>query len=318
VLERGIRREGAHDAAVARALDEVRPDAQVATEERALEADAAGLSEHDAGLPSSGRGDVHLGLGLAVGDEEVVGRRRGLHRLPVLPRESEADLAEAGGRADPEGLPPELALPGFEDEGLTGPASLRMADITLAEGCELGPPERLSGTTRSSAGHGKVVPMSLALRNLVFTVVVPGTVTVYLPGLILTAGGVDPQPVVWPAAIVVALGAALYLWCLWLFATVGRGTPGPWDAPRQAVVVGPYAWVRNPIYLAVFLVVAGEALLFLSVPLLAYLAVFAIGAHLFVVGYEEPTLTERFGEEYEAYRRRVPRWIPRPPRAPAA
>jgi protein-S-isoprenylcysteine O-methyltransferase Ste14 len=66
------------------------------------------------------------------------------------------------------------------------------------------------------------------------------------------------------------LGAVLYFWCLWLFATVGRGTPGPWDAPRRVVEVGPYGWVRNPIYLSAFVVVGGETLLFRSPRLLAY------------------------------------------------
>jgi protein-S-isoprenylcysteine O-methyltransferase Ste14 len=153
--------------------------------------------------------------------------------------------------------------------------------------------------------------VNLALRNIVFTVVVPGAGGVYLPWLILTAGGATPVPLIWGAALVIGLGAALYFWCLWLFATVGRGTPGPWDAPRRVVDVGPYGWVRNPIYVSAFLVVAGETVLFLSVPLLAYLGVLAIGVHLFVVGYEEPTLTKHFGDEYAAYRRRVPRWIPR-------
>ncbi len=156
--------------------------------------------------------------------------------------------------------------------------------------------------------------VSLALRNLIFTLVMPGAVGVYVPWLILNAGAANPEPVVWPAVALIGLGAALYLWCLWLFATLGRGTPGPWDAPRRFVAVGPYRWVRNPMYLAVFLVVMGETLLFLSVPLLIYLGVVALIVELFVVGYEEPALTERFGDEYIAYRRRVPRWIPRPPR----
>ena len=71
------------------------------------------------------------------------------------------------------------------------------------------------------------------------------------------------------------------------------------------------------MYLAVFLVVAGEALTFLSVPLLLYLGAVALIVTLFVVGYEEPTMTERFGDEYIAYRRRVPRWLPRRPRGQA-
>ena len=157
--------------------------------------------------------------------------------------------------------------------------------------------------------------MSLALRNVLFTLVVPGTVGVYVPWLILTTGGADPQPIVWPAIILTGLGVAMYLWCLWYFATLGRGTPGPWDAPQRVVDAGPYGWVRNPMYLSVFLVVASEALLFLSVPVVIYLAVVVLVVQLFVVGYEEPTLAERFGDGYAAYARRVPRWIPRRPRS---
>ena len=155
--------------------------------------------------------------------------------------------------------------------------------------------------------------MSLALRNLLFTVVVPGTGGIYLPWLILTRGGASPTPVAWPA--VIAIGVGLYLWCLWVFAVVGRGTPGPWDPPRRLVAVGPYRWVRNPIYLAALLIVPGEAWLFGSTALLLYAVVVAVAFHLLVIAYEEPTLRAQFGEHYEAYRRTVSRWIPRPPRA---
>jgi protein-S-isoprenylcysteine O-methyltransferase Ste14 len=153
--------------------------------------------------------------------------------------------------------------------------------------------------------------VSLALRNLVFTFVVPGTAAVLVPLLILT--GSEPAPVAWPAAAVIALGGGLYAWCVWVFATVGRGTPAPWDAPRRFVAVGPYRWVRNPMYIAVLAVVIGEAWLFLWLPLLAYAAVLSLAFHLFVVGYEEPTLTQTFGETYLAYRRSVSRWVPKPP-----
>jgi protein-S-isoprenylcysteine O-methyltransferase Ste14 len=156
--------------------------------------------------------------------------------------------------------------------------------------------------------------MSLALRNFLFTIVVPGSGAVWLPWWILTRGGATPAPVVWPAVTIIAAGAALYFWCLWLFATVGRGTPGPWDAPRVFVATGPYRWVRNPIYIGAMLVIAGEALLFLSLPLVLYGAVAAIIVHLFVISYEEPTLRWKFGETYVEYLRTVPRWFPRPPR----
>ncbi len=160
--------------------------------------------------------------------------------------------------------------------------------------------------------------MGLALRNLLFTFVVPGLGGVYAPWWILTHDGTTSHPLVWPALAVIAVGTALYFWCLWEFAAVGRGTPGPWDAPRRVVADGPYRWVRNPIYIAALLVVVGEAWLFLSLPLLLYAGALAVSVHLFVIGYEEPTLRRRFGDEYAAYQRHVRRWIPRPPRRDSA
>jgi protein-S-isoprenylcysteine O-methyltransferase Ste14 len=109
-------------------------------------------------------------------------------------------------------------------------------------------------------------------------------------------------------------GTALYVWCVWNFAAVGRGTPGPWDAPSRVVAAGPYRWVRNPIYIAALLIVLGQAWLFMSLRLLTYAGAMAVFFHLFVTGYEERALRRRFGNTYLEYRRLVPRWIPRPPR----
>ncbi len=122
--------------------------------------------------------------------------------------------------------------------------------------------------------------------------------------------GTTPTPIAWYAIILIGVGVALYLRCIWLFASVGRGTPLPLDAPRRFVAVGPYRWVRNPIYVSALLVVVGEAWLFLSLPLLQYGAAMAILFHLFVIGYEEPTLRRRFGESYEHYCTTVNRWVP--------
>jgi protein-S-isoprenylcysteine O-methyltransferase Ste14 len=155
--------------------------------------------------------------------------------------------------------------------------------------------------------------LSLTVRNLVFTIVVPGLGGAWVPWRILTRYGYT-TPVAWAAVPVIAAGAALYLWCVWNFAAVGNGTPGLWDAPSHVVAAGPYRWVRNPIYLAALLIVLGEAWLFLSLPLLAYAGVMAVFFHVFVTGYEERTLGRRFGAAYLEYRRTVPRWIPRRPR----
>ena len=156
--------------------------------------------------------------------------------------------------------------------------------------------------------------MSLFIRNVLFTIVVPGAGAVYVPWWILIHQATMPTPVAWYAIVIIMLGIALYLWCVSLFAVVGRGTPGPWDAPRRFVAVGPYRWVRNPIYISALLVVIGEAWLFVSPSLFLYAVVIAIVVHLFVIGYEEPTLQRNFGEEYVEYLRTVPRWIPHTPR----
>src|SRR5690348_9427477 len=155
--------------------------------------------------------------------------------------------------------------------------------------------------------------LSLVIRNLLFTVAVPGLAGVWVPWQILTRDGHTPVPVAWAATVVIAAGIALYAWCTWNFAAVGGGTPGPWDAPRQVVAVGPHRWVRNPIYIAALLVVLGQAWLFLSLPLLVYAGAMATFFHPFVVGYEEPTRRHRFGSSYLEYQRMVPRRIPRVP-----
>jgi protein-S-isoprenylcysteine O-methyltransferase Ste14 len=155
--------------------------------------------------------------------------------------------------------------------------------------------------------------MRLALRSLLFTVVVPGSGGVWIPWWILTRGGATPAPFAWYGLGLVAGGVGLYGWCVGLFAIVGGGTPGPWNAPRRVVAAGPYRWVRNPIYLGAMLVVLGEAWLFLSPALLAYAAALALGFHLVVVGYEEPRLRRTFGDRYFQYVREVPRWLPRHP-----
>ena len=99
--------------------------------------------------------------------------------------------------------------------------------------------------------------------------------------------------------------------CILTFVFVGRGTPAPFDPPRQLVARGPYAFVRNPMYLGAAAALLGAALYYRSPALAAYAIAFLIATHLFVRLYEEPTLRRTFGDEYESYCRRVGRWWPR-------
>lgn len=156
--------------------------------------------------------------------------------------------------------------------------------------------------------------MSLMLRKIVFTLVVPGLGGVWVPWRILTRTDATVEPVAWHAVVLIVAGASLYFSCLRAFALVGKGTPGPWDAPRRFVAAGPYPWVRNPMYIAALLVVGGEAWLFRSLPLLAYAGVMGIFFHGYVICSEEPGLRRRFGDSYEEYRQAVWRWVPRRPR----
>jgi protein-S-isoprenylcysteine O-methyltransferase Ste14 len=110
--------------------------------------------------------------------------------------------------------------------------------------------------------------------------------------------------------MVAAAGALLALWCVVTFVAIGKGTPAPFDPPRRLVVRGPYRFVRNPMYLGGALALAGAALFYQSLLLLAYGSIFLFAACLFVLFYEEPTLRRTFGADYEAYRRHVGRWLP--------
>ena len=118
-----------------------------------------------------------------------------------------------------------------------------------------------------------------------------------------------------PGISLMAIGAPIALACVGTFVVRGRGTPAPFDAPRQLVAAGPYRWVRNPMYLGAGLIVVGYAFYVGSISVLILAAAMWITIHLFVYFYEEPTLREKFNGSYENYCRVVSRWLPRPPPA---
>ena len=154
----------------------------------------------------------------------------------------------------------------------------------------------------------------------------PGNVTILVPALILILGsgpelawGLDGALaglVVAAAAALIVVGLCLWLWTVRLFSRIGGGTLAPWDPTRRLVVEGPYRHVRNPMISAVTAVLIGEALLLGSPGLAIWAAAFPLVNFAYFLAVEEPGLERRFGEEYRAYRRAVPRWIPRPAPAP--
>jgi protein-S-isoprenylcysteine O-methyltransferase Ste14 len=154
------------------------------------------------------------------------------------------------------------------------------------------------------------------LGSLVFLVLAPGAVAGLVPWWI---SGWRARPAFLGLGIGRVLGAALVAAACGIlldsfarFALRGLGTPAPILPTRHLVVTGLYRHVRNPMYVAVVSAVLGQALLLADVRLLAYAALLGLVFHLFVLAYEEPTLREAHGAEYERFCANVPRWIPRP------
>jgi protein-S-isoprenylcysteine O-methyltransferase Ste14 len=152
------------------------------------------------------------------------------------------------------------------------------------------------------------------LGTLAFLVVTPGVVAGLIPALITGwripwAGGWG-SPVSIVAALVILSGIAVLLDAFVRFARAD-GTPAPPAPTAHLVVVGPYRYVRNPMYLAVLAIIAGQALLFGSWGAVVYGAIVLLAVVLFVLGYEQPTLELEYGDEYREYRRNVRGWVPR-------
>jgi len=170
-------------------------------------------------------------------------------------------------------------------------------------------------TTAAADGRMTKPPLWAILGTIVFTVVVPGTVVVFVPYL-LSEWTLRPAFLGTPATRVLGLamilaGLPLLVDFLMRFVREGRGTPAPVAPTEKLVVHGPYRFVRNPGYIAVLAMVMGQGLLLASRSVLGYGLALTLGFHLFVLLYEEPTLRASFGREYEEYSRSVPRWIPR-------
>jgi protein-S-isoprenylcysteine O-methyltransferase Ste14 len=129
--------------------------------------------------------------------------------------------------------------------------------------------------------------------------------------------GTPPWPVLAQVigAVLIAVGGVAVIWGFVQFATEGVGVPLPVEpTSRHLTIGGPYRYVRNPLYLAMVVAIAGQGLLLSRPVLLIYAAVFLAAFVAFVHWVEEPSLATRFGEQYEAYHKQVPGWWPRRPR----
>jgi protein-S-isoprenylcysteine O-methyltransferase Ste14 len=159
-------------------------------------------------------------------------------------------------------------------------------------------------------------------QHLRAILLLPFMVTVVIPCLVLWLTGPDTLgpwesapatrfalPVV--GLLFVGLGLVLLVATIRLFVTVGKGTLAPWNPTQRLVARGVYRHVRNPMIAGVFFVLLGETMIAASLPLLGWFVVFVIINTVHIPLAEEPGLVKRFRDDYLAYKRNVPRWIPR-------
>ena len=150
-----------------------------------------------------------------------------------------------------------------------------------------------------------------ALGSAAFFVLAPGTTTGLVPWLITRWQGSAATWAVAIGGIASAAGVALVVAAFVQFVVEGRGTPAPVAPTQELVVGGLYRWVRNPMYVGVAAAIAGQAVMFASVGVAAWLVGFVLAVTTFVRLYEEPTLRSTYGAAYEEYAAAVRRWLPR-------
>ena len=111
-------------------------------------------------------------------------------------------------------------------------------------------------------------------------------------------------------ALLFAAGSLFAVYCAFILFTPGKSRPAPYDAGGTFTIAGPYRYVRNPFMFAIIIALWGEAIFMERLAMVAYAFIITWMVHFWVIFFEEPALEERFGEEYDAYRKAVPRWFP--------
>jgi protein-S-isoprenylcysteine O-methyltransferase Ste14 len=157
--------------------------------------------------------------------------------------------------------------------------------------------------------------ISAVLGSILFLIIAPGTIAGLVPWWVsrwkMQAPFLGLAFGRMLGVVLIIFGLIILLDSFARFAFQGIGTPAPVFPTRHLVTKGFYRYVRNPIYVAVVAIIAGQALLFANIALIVYAIVIWLGFHIFILIYEEPTLRKTFGTEYDVMCANVPRWLPR-------
>jgi protein-S-isoprenylcysteine O-methyltransferase Ste14 len=156
----------------------------------------------------------------------------------------------------------------------------------------------------------KVAPITAHLRDII---ILPFSVTIIIPYFIYHPDDRRIPETIYLKILGASIGLAgliLFFYTVFLFKTIGKGTLAPWSEKQKLVVEGPYRYCRNPMISGVLFILLGEALFLSSLSILMWAALFFAINTIYFVMVEEPALLRKFGEEYQQYKKQVPRWIP--------
>ncbi len=171
----------------------------------------------------------------------------------------------------------------------------------------------VSGESPSSPATAR--PFMLSVWSLLGSLWFGLNFFVLFPGALLWVTGADlippPGPNRWLGAAILVAAHVPLIAQLRVFIREGLGTQLPLLPPGRLVRGGLYGRVRNPMYWIYVAIAVGEAVLYRAPVLIVYAAALFALSHVYVVRIEEPQLRRRFGADYDAYRARVSRWLPR-------
>ena len=120
------------------------------------------------------------------------------------------------------------------------------------------------------------------------------------------------SPLFYITILFLIIGLGLAIWSVRTFYFKGGdGTPGPWKPISKLVIVGPYRYVRNPMLIGVFFLLLFESIFFSAIPIFYWFLVFFVGNIFYFKIIEEKDLINRFGADYEDYKRNVPMLFPK-------